>query len=204
MTEDEDAVRRLLADARHDQPMPAGVVARLERALAAEQGAVADLAPRRRRRWGAGLLAAAAVVVAGVAIGPELVGSTSDDSGAETSASADSAGDDAGIMPVPEAAPGAGQVRDRLSAAIDRYGVALVGSATFDADVVALAGRAPVATPADGAFDCAPAAWGPGALRPVRYDGAPAVVVLRPGGTTADLVRCGTGDILRSAALPRE
>lgn len=88
---EQEAVRRLLADARHDGPAPAEVVARLDETLAAlvaERGAgsdvpapdrdapgaspVVDLAARRRRRAGVGLLAAAAVVVAGVALGQGL------------------------------------------------------------------------------------------------------------------------------------
>ena len=57
--EQESAVRRLLAEARHDEPIPADVAARLDRVLAGltrdEPGApgvapVIDLAARRRRR----------------------------------------------------------------------------------------------------------------------------------------------------------
>lgn len=83
-------VRRALADARHNELMPADVVARLDAVLAeladeqrstdrtgttgpaalVEPAATVDLAARRRRRNGAGLvLAAAAVVVAGVGLG---------------------------------------------------------------------------------------------------------------------------------------
>lgn len=81
---EQEAVRRLLADARHDGPTPPEVVARLDAALAsltAERGETSsvetrapavDLGARRRRMAGVGLLAAAAVVVAGVAIGQVL------------------------------------------------------------------------------------------------------------------------------------
>ena len=89
LTPEQDAVRRLLADARHDAPAPPEVVARLDEALASlvserrsaadETGvprpsaaSVVDLGARRRRMAGIGLLAAAAVVVAGVAIGQGL------------------------------------------------------------------------------------------------------------------------------------
>ena len=91
---EQEAVRRLLADARHDGPIPPGVVARLDAALAslaAERGEsspaedapapVVDLGARRRRAAGIGLLAAAAVVVAGVAIGQGLPLQGSSDSG---------------------------------------------------------------------------------------------------------------------------
>ena len=82
---EQEAVRRLLADARHDGPTPPEVVARLDAtlaSLAAERESapttstttapVIDLGARRRRMAGVGLLAAAAVVVAGVALGPGL------------------------------------------------------------------------------------------------------------------------------------
>lgn len=96
--QEEEHVRRLLRAARHDEPIPGDVSARLDRVLVdlsagrAEQaelaasrdehapsasaaahapgpGARDELAERRRRRrLGAGLLAAAAVVVAGVTL----------------------------------------------------------------------------------------------------------------------------------------
>lgn len=95
---EQDAVRRLLADARHRGSTPPEVVARLDgvlaglvadrtpgtpapredtagptgTAVATPAAPVVDLAARRRRLAGAGLLAAAAVVVAGVAIGQGL------------------------------------------------------------------------------------------------------------------------------------
>lgn len=112
LTPQDDAVRRLLAEARHRGTTPPEVVARLDDALAglvAERGSsalpgpadtpdtpdtaapapVLDLAARRRRRAGAGLLAAAAVVVAGVAIGQGLpITSGGSDSSASDSAGA--------------------------------------------------------------------------------------------------------------------
>ena len=86
---EQEAVRRLLADARHDGATPPEVVARLDAtlaSLAAERepaptrssstshttAPVIDLGARRRRMAGIGLLAASAVVVAGVALGPGL------------------------------------------------------------------------------------------------------------------------------------
>ena len=90
---EQEAVRRLLADARHDGPPPPDVVARLDDTLASlvgrarvrahrqppatehddrSPGRVVDLGSRRRRVAGIGLLAAASVVVAGVAIGQAL------------------------------------------------------------------------------------------------------------------------------------
>ena len=107
-SEQEAAVRRLLAAARHDAPLPADVAARLDEVLdglAADagvddlegsesvgSGSVTELAGVRQRRRNAGrlLLAAAAVVIGGVAVGQTL-GGTGLDAGSES----DSAGDNA-------------------------------------------------------------------------------------------------------------
>lgn len=97
--EQETEVRRLLADARHDEPIPDHLGARLDAVLAGlsrdEPGTdgvapVIDLAARRRRRNAAAVLAgAAAVIVAGFGIGQVIdVGSSSDDTGS-AGASAD-------------------------------------------------------------------------------------------------------------------
>lgn len=72
----DEAVRRLLADARHTEPMPADVADRLDRVLAdlgssrpeERTATVVPLASRRRRRLATGLVAAAAVVAAGVTL----------------------------------------------------------------------------------------------------------------------------------------
>ena len=110
---EQEAVRRLLADARHDGPPPPEVVARLDDTLAdlvaehapadTSPGRVVDMGSRRRRMAGIGLLAAASVVVAGGAIGQVLprgggdasdssAGSASDSSLAEAPTSEDDGG----------------------------------------------------------------------------------------------------------------
>jgi hypothetical protein len=100
---EQEAVRRLLADARHDGATPPEVAARLDDTLAslvAERrtapttsvAPVVDLGARRRRLAGVGLLAAAAVVVAGVAIGqglPPMQGSSDAGSAAGDSATSE-------------------------------------------------------------------------------------------------------------------
>lgn len=105
--EQQEAVRRLLAEARHDGPVPPDVAARLDATLAglAAEGPhavdppappvgapVVDLAARRRRR-AAGLLgAAAAVVVLGVAAGQVVRsggGSSDGDSSADAGAASE-------------------------------------------------------------------------------------------------------------------
>ncbi len=103
---DEARVRRLLADARHTEPMPADVVARLDATLAdlaleaplattaAAPAVVTDLdARRRRRRRGATFLVAAAAVTAfGVSAGP-LLQNLGTMSGSDSASTTDSAGD---------------------------------------------------------------------------------------------------------------
>ncbi|GAA5140598.1 hypothetical protein GCM10023340_00990 [Nocardioides marinquilinus] len=103
--EQEAQVRRLLARARHDEPVPDHVAARLDQALAglvaeARAGApppppptgaeVVDLAARRRRRVTGLLVAAAAVVAVGVGLG-QVIDSGDDDSGDADASSAGSA-----------------------------------------------------------------------------------------------------------------
>jgi hypothetical protein len=56
-------------------------------------------------------------------------------------------------------------------------------------------------------FVCGAAAWGPGTLLAALYDDVPTVLAYRPrtGETqTVDLLRCGTGELLRSTVLPVE
>lgn len=100
LTPEQDAVRRLLADARHEGSTPPEVVARLDDTLASlvaeradaprtPDAPVVDLGARRRRTAGIGLLAAAAVVVAGVAIGQGLPQMSGSDSSADSSAGGD-------------------------------------------------------------------------------------------------------------------
>jgi hypothetical protein len=110
LTPEEDAaVSRLLAQARHDAAIPDDVAQRLDGVLAGlshadlerppappvpdrpDQAQVVDLAAHRRRRRAAGrlLAAAAAVIVAGVGIGQVISGGRDDQSASGGSAAAD-------------------------------------------------------------------------------------------------------------------
>ncbi|CAI9402733.1 hypothetical protein [Nocardioides sp. T2.26MG-1] len=119
LTPAEEQVRRLLADARHTEPMPDDVAARLDGVLAdlaSEDGAgprrasdhsvvrAADLAAARRRRTVRHLLVAAAAVVA-VGVGIDQADLTVTGDGADSS-SADGAG------AAPEPAAGSESQRD--------------------------------------------------------------------------------------------
>ncbi|GAA1951758.1 hypothetical protein GCM10009798_08760 [Nocardioides panacihumi] len=211
-TPDEELVRRLLADARHDEPVPADVVARLDGVLAdlAAEGRPAEVTPLRRRhdprrrRWAAGLVAAAVVVVGGVAlrsVWPEGSGTSGSASSSADSAGSSSAG---GRNQGPEAAP--------EGFAIVTPHVAELHRATLADDVrravaglpVSL-GSAPSSASPPASFTCADGGWGAGSGVPARLDGTDAMLVLRPpagGEQVADVLQCGTGRVLASVTVP--
>ena len=235
--EQEARIRGLLADARHGDPIPVDVVARLDRVLdqlahegpdALEPvGGVFDLAARRRRRVSGLLVAAAAVVVLGVGVG-QVTRTAGNDSGstAADSAAADdlSASQEFADSPAnsqrngpTEAAPGVSSApvgppaANDLAPAFDPVRLTERGFAVQVVRYRDVRGyRA-----ADGAtmgfelsssdaFICATADWGEGKLVAAVYDDLPAVLAYRPpAGTTqtVDLLRCGTGEVLRSTVL---
>lgn len=204
----QDVVRRLLAEARHDEPLPPEVAARLDTLLGelvearARDSGVHSLAHRRRQRGRLLLVAAAAAVAVGVAV-PQLTGSSGSDTTASDSAasapraSAESAPaqDAAGAQAAPNPAAG---------------GVVILGAATFEADVarVAGAGRGSGASSSDLSLTgvaCGSGDYGAGRLLPAVYDGTPAVLALRaPGGGVRriDLLACGSAEVLRSTTVP--
>jgi hypothetical protein len=204
---DEELVRRLLADARHDEPVPADVAARLDGVLAdlsAEGTPAPPVVPLRRsgggrrRRWATALVAAAAVVVGAAtlrAVWPD---------GAGFSGSSDSASESGGRSAADSGSKEA--PTDGLTTEVPD-----LHRATLAADVRrALAGfRAPVAEltspPAPVPFTCPPADWGVGTAHPVRLDGVNAMLVLRPpaeGRQVADVLACGSGRPLASVTVP--
>lgn len=108
--EQEAEVRRLLANARHDEPVHADVGARLDRVLAQlaagdpelDPAAVIELATLRRRRAASLLVAAAAIVGVGVGVG-QLIGAGD---GASTSATTVDAANSDQRNALPEGAAG--------------------------------------------------------------------------------------------------
>jgi hypothetical protein len=219
----EERVRRLLAEARHEGPIPDDVADRLDRVLGdlsrdepSEEGraGVVDLAARRRRRNAAALLAgAAAVIVAGFAVGQAIdVGDSADDAGSTAAEPADreQSSDLA-------EAPGAGDAGGESGAQALEPGAPLeLHSKTLDQDVtdqLSLArdtgvakGTSPEALAAFGCATAAPAAYGTGKFFAAYYDGIPALLALRPAaGETqrADVLECGTAAELGSVTLPR-
>jgi hypothetical protein len=222
LTPSEEQVRRLLADARHDEPMPADVVDRLDRALADLRGEFrrtpdpTDLAARRRRRFARNLLvAAAAVVVVGVGISRvDLSGQAdsdaSSDSGAasapqETAHDQEAGGDSLLVTRRPLVLSSEDfDQRVRLRADLDAAEApdALVdGHSASASQPYDDLGR----TLSKSITWCNDPAWGTGKRIPVRYDGKRGVLVLRPpsgGSRAADLYLCGAIVATRSTTVP--
>lgn len=232
---EQEAVRRLLADARHDGPPPAEVVARLDETLAAlvaDRGAappadapaassertapVIDLSARRRRLAGVGLLAAASVVVAGVAIGQVLprgsgdagssAGSDSSLAESRTEAEQDVQSDESGadgselapeLLKSPSATPFAGvPTVSATDPALEQQLVDLRSDATA---------RSQDLGSVDALSSCALPGLGQGRRLVAQVDGRLGVVVFRSpdgGSQQAEVYVCGTPDPVRTLTLP--
>lgn len=218
--EEEARVRRLLADARHDEPMPPDVVARLDDVLAdlveADRTPGATVTPlaTRRRRAAQMLVAAAAVVAVGIGLGQvvDLGGGSADEAGAPA-ADSEVAREDASPEEAAPRSGGSSTGSDSLAPQADTPVVRIRPDA-FAAGARMAQGYSSQAldsrrelsgAPAAGFSGCRSAGWGEGSFLPVRYGRAPAVLVLRrAAGDTqvADLFLCGEPDPVRSVTLP--
>ena len=209
-------VRRLLADARHDAPMPDDVVARMDRVLASlgdethqdgtEPGRDADVVPitARRRRAAALLVAAAAVVVGGVALGPHLP------HGSPGSPAGSSAQDSAGGAQLGNTENGNGGHQPALgptAKATIRHGRIVVPPQEFPA--AALQGRDLLTRRTDSSDLHAEGACSgipqDATAVPAEYRHAPAALVYRRAVGTSqvvDLYVCGSSRPIRSTTLP--
>ena len=226
--EQEAEVRRLLVDARHEEPIPTDVADRLDTVLTGltrdEPGSrgvapVIDLAARRRRRNAAALLAgAAAVIVAGFVGGQVIdVGSQDDSAGsADAGAGADRAseskneaaapaeaggGEDLSASPdapAPESGPVVLHLRSRHLAG-DVRDQLFSYSASLDGPQAARDYASVGCTPPPPANK-----FGLGDLFPALYDNTPAVLALRPsagGARQADVLDCSTAKLLDSVTI---
>ena len=229
--DEHDAVRRLLADARADEPMPPEVTARMDDVLAElrrEQtgsGTVTTLpAPHRRRTAGVLLVAAAAIVVGGVSVTAMLPHDRASDAGAAADRGENRSAAEGNSFSVPSAeAGGASPSRKTGSPADLRVpsGPVTLRPAHFAADVSRLRGsldqtfqaqsnapsdtRSNPASPAPEAAACVPGGPGAGRGVPAVYDHAPSLLVFRrPSGAAqvVDLYLCGTTEPVRSITLP--
>jgi len=223
-----EEVRRLLADARHDEPMPDDVVARMDDVIAglreapvdgsAEPGAtpaeradnVVPLAAHRRRRAAGMLVAAAAIVVGGIVVAQNHASSTD----SETAGSV--AAQDNGLRS-PETSPSPRSQRRndlarrgaKVTTPTSQDGTLVVRPRRFSEDALAgrklLKGNATDSLLALGFVSCAKVPTGDGEVVPATYQQAPAVLVYRPvsgGSQVVDLYVCGTGRPVRTATLP--
>jgi hypothetical protein len=224
-----EAVRRLLAEARHDQPMPDDVSGRMDRVMAGlsgdrdrrdarENAPVIPLAAHRRRRAAGLLVAAAAIVVGGFTAAQQLSG----DSGGHTTAGGSVAEDqNAGAngqssMSEPSGASPLVSPGTRFHAKLPQLktlaGRVLVRPGHFAADV--LSGRQATGPTPSAAIrevklrrvpaGCVPA-LGSVEVVPATYEKAPSALVYHaPAGTTqvVDLYVCGTSRPVRSVTLP--
>lgn len=236
LTPEQEAVRRLLADARHDGPPPPDVVARLDDALAslvAERGdaplvtsaptaPVVDLGARRRRLAGMGVLAAAAVVVAGVALGQALPRGANDAGGGNDAAS-QSESTTFGDAPTDEEGDAGGAAEDPSAMSSEMAPDAKRGLAdapqlsSTDDDFLdqQLLRLRPMATARSRAQDsgeasvlgdCLMGGIGPGRRAYATLDDAPVVVVYgRPSGDAQQvrIYACGRGGVpVHETVLP--
>jgi hypothetical protein len=225
----EEEVRRLLAEARHDEPIPAEVGDRLDRALAgltrdepASPGVapVIDLAARRRRRNAAALLAgAAAVIVAGFSIGQVINVGTSDDAGSaggsdvaadRGTASSEEAGGAPGFNDQ-SANPSESVPQPMTSTPLRLSSKHLARDLTSQLDALRDGGSAVRSPSAESYSALGCAAPVPGNkfalsdLYPALFDGRPAVVALAPpadGRQRADVLSCDTAATLATASIP--
>ena len=213
---EEDRIRRLLADARHDEPIPPDVAARLDGVLADLRAdrpvpaTVTDLAAaRRRRRVRTLLVAAAAVVVAGIGVDQFLGATQSGSSDSGAGSGADSAVTGAEEAPQPlDGAGGGGVTHDGLRSLDGR--LVRLDSDRFAPQVTRLqAGRTAAYDAGEGDLDMSKAVRchrpGPGHAVSVTYDGAPGVLVFRPpsrDSQVVDLILCGHPGITRTITLP--
>ena len=218
---DDERVSRLLADARHTEPLPPEVAARLDRTLeglaeerrtpARSVAPVVDLAARRRRRLATGLVAAAAVVALGVSLPQVDLGGGSD---SESAGSADTAASER---------EGGSVGREFASSEADSGGGADAGDPTTGE---AAEPNAPMATPAevrpesfkkdvaaarDLATDdaqappCGEPPAGAGQVVPVRYadrEGYLVFGVTEGGRQEVTLYLCPGGELARRAVVP--
>lgn len=209
LPEHEEAVRRLLADARHDEPAPAEVVARLDDVLAdltAERRRAAPVvelgAARRRRRAASLVLAAAAVVAVGVGLDQVMSGVGQDASTSSTAGDADSE-----TFRDPSESGGStddgaeGQPAPRT--VVPPTAVVALASDTLDADLLRVRRVALGADAVASVETCV--VPGDGDRVAVTLDGEAGVAVFRDpraGRQRVDVFVCGEAEPARSVRLP--
>ena len=216
LTPAEEQVRRLLADARLDEPLPDDVADRLDRVLAdlQDETAAAARRPGRPRPPAAGAGSPATCS----SPRPRSSSSASASAGSTSAARATTTrGAGSADSSAIESAPKSDRRRrerrrrrspDRRSCCGRRPSTSRCGGLqavrrTQRPRQQPRAVRRPTGRP--GPSGCDDPAWGPGERVPVRYDGQPGVLVLRPppdATREVDLYLCGDTEITRSVTVP--
>jgi hypothetical protein len=224
-----EEVRRLLADARHDEPMPDDVVTRMDDLIAGlrdgrveaatttvppSEGAdnVVPLALHRRRRAVGMLVAAAAIVVGGVVLTQHRPSTTSSESAGSVAAQ------DSGVptrSPDKSHSPRSQRRNEfargdaKITTPVSSDGRLVIRPQRFSEDALAgrrlLRGNAVDSLSALGFVSCAKVPTDDGVVVPATYQQAPAALVYRPasgGSQVVDLYICGNGRPVRTATLP--
>lgn len=224
-----EEVRRLLADARHTEPMPDDVAARMDGVLAdlretpalakqavpakADDGLVVSWAAQRRRRAAGMLVAAAAIVVGGVVVAQNLPQSTSSSASTAGSSAEDRFGSTGNAPRSPKPTDLSGQEARLGTAApkaVFKDGRLVVRPQRFSADALAgqqlIRGNTRAADSlTSGTVSCIPGPTGKGEVLQATYQRAPAALVFRPasgGSQVVDLYVCGSHRPVRSTTLP--
>jgi hypothetical protein len=207
-------VRRLLAAARHDEPMPSDVASRMDDVLAGlrdepvRRDDVVPISAARRRKVGALLVAAAVVVVGGAVVAPHLPGggsaapTSAADSGGSTKSS--ELGNSGKAPPAGPASPDASQSLTQMDRLELRDGRVVVHPRRFSVDALRSRSLLPQADAAARLGDCAAVPQHDDVLA-ARYRRAPAALVFRQargGSQVVDLYICGSPRPIRSATLP--
>jgi hypothetical protein len=216
-----DAVRRLLADARHTDPIPADVGDRMDAVLAGlsqeRPDAVAEVVPldARRRRRASGLLVAAAVIVVGGVVAAQQLphGSSQQVAGATEDRNAQGLASSAAPgTTVPQSQTTSPQTPDSVSRLKTRAGRLVVRPRHFQDDALTglrvLDGKVASTNYSVKLMAVSPhCVRTPAGSQVVRatYQRAPAALVYHPAaGTTqiVDLYVCGSSRPVRSVTLP--
>ena len=217
----QQAVARLLADARHTGPVPVDVATRLDGVLADLQAdrvespsprrsaVVVPIASRRRRRLATGLVAAAAVVAVGVAL-PSLTGAGSAPDSAPPAVPAPPPGSsDSGETLMRDGGasgdssePTAGAPEAQSGQSGPLVAPPTVSPDRFRRDAVA-ARRQAVADSTAPTTGCG--VLPPGDVVPVLYEGRTGYLVLAPPAgdrQRAALYLCPAGELVRRVQIP--
>ena len=214
-------VRRLLAEARHTDPIPDDVALRMNQTLerlpaepAPRVGEVISISPQRRRRAAQLLVAAAAIVVGGVVVSQNL---GSSGGGSATNAGAEAAPEKAPGFQSGDTANGAPQTpsatQDHQYSRDDGFdlsnGRLVIRSRHFASDVQqARAFLDKATTPTDrlaALTDCAVRQGSRSQALAAEYKRAPAALVFRRpegGAQVVFLYVCGSSEPIKTTTLP--